>query len=487
MKMMKKLAMLLTVLCLAVSNVTMLSYAADGSVMFTDPTTAVGESLELMGVVKTTDGTSIEDRTVTMSYDTAMLKFKEGDHVTETAPGQLTYEVKGQKDGDRVEFMMYFDVLKEGTTKLEMISCNAWNTLNDRINCQPGFSTITIEAGEGVPNSPVDVPTDAATVEVDGKTYSFGGDFEEADIPNGYVEATLNYDGADYKVVQNTKNGLYLAYLVDAANAGEFFMYVEENATFAPYAEIAISDATSIVLLSDVERIELPETYVATTVTVNGKEFPAWKDTVKTEFCIVYALNSAGENSLYQYDTVESTYQKFEAPEVMKKDDSFMGRLLEFLQNHLEYVILATGIGFILFIVVIIVLGIKLYNRNAELDELYDEYGIDFDDEEDAGKDAKKNKKADEIKLIRIDDEIEEDVIMEESELGVESLEEDVQAEENEDLEIDVAFFEKVILENEVKEEGENQVSTKDDIKDNYYDEEEDYSDFEIDFIDLND
>ena len=489
MKVMKKFVMLLVVLCITTSNFMMLTYAADGKIMFTDPSTTVGETLEVMGVLQTTDGTSIEDRTIDMTYDINMLKFKEGSNVTENAPGQLTYEVIGQQDGTRVEFEMYFDVLREGTTKIEVEGYNAWNTSSDPINCEEGFSTIVIAAGDGVADEPVEVPSDAVAVEVGGVSYRLSSEFAKSDIPDGYVEATLSYDGVEHKVIQSEKSGLYLGYLVDADMIGDFFVYVEDNATFAPYAEISVSDLTSIVLLSNIERIRLPEDYVLTTVTVNEKDFPAWQNAEKNTMYILYALNSMGEAKLYQYDSLEGTYQQFEAPQVIEEDTSFMGKLTDVLQNHLDYVILGTGIGFIVFVIVIIILSVKLYNRNAELDELYDEYGIDLDDEEDTEKSVKKNNEADD-EFIYLD-ETEDDVMIEEADLSIESLEEDVQTEEEEDLEIDVAFLEESILESEAEEDEDVEVSIEDNgednIEDSYYDEDEVYSDFEIDFIDLDD
>ena len=83
----------------------MLTYAANGKVMFTDPTTAVGETLELKGVLEAAN--PIEDRTVVISYDVNKLKFKNGENISETTPGQLKYELKGTKSGTRVEFLIY--------------------------------------------------------------------------------------------------------------------------------------------------------------------------------------------------------------------------------------------------------------------------------------------------------------------------------------------------------------------------------------------
>jgi hypothetical protein len=80
-------------------------------------------------------------------------------------------------------------------------------------------------------------------------------------------------------------------------------------------------------------------------------------------------------------DTVEMTYQRFEAPEVVIEElrNPVIAKISDLLQNHLDYVVLGTGLGFLLFIVVIVVLSVKLYNRNAELDEIYEEYGIEGD------------------------------------------------------------------------------------------------------------
>ena len=90
---------------------------------------------------------------------------------------------------------------------------------------------------------------------------------------------------------------------------------------------------------------------------------------------------------LNQLDNAEGTYQRFNAPEVVHEElnDTFIGKLSEVLEHHLDYVILGTGLGFILFVIIIVVLSVKLYNRNAELDEIYDEYGIEDEEDEDDG------------------------------------------------------------------------------------------------------
>ena len=387
MKTMKKIATLILAVCLVVPCFSMLSHAANGKVMFTDPTTAVGETLELKGVLEAAN--PIEDRTVVMSYDTSMLKFKNGDHVTETTEGQLTYELKGEKSGTRVEFLVYFEVLQQGTATVKAESAQGYTTTNKKITWTSlGSSKITINPGQAT-TEPADEPTTdepGAIVEVNGISYTLSDEIPNDVIPEGFTSSTMEYAGSQHRIVMQESTGIKLGYLIDGNNEGKLFMYVEENATFVPFEQIEISSTTVITILSYVENITLPEPYVATTVTINDVEFPAWQNSENTELCILYALNAAGEKTFYQFDTVEGTYQRFEVPAAEveeEKDTSLMGELNEVLGENLDYVVLGVGLGLILFVLIIIVLSVKLYNRNAELDEIYDEYGIGLDDEED--------------------------------------------------------------------------------------------------------
>ena len=395
MKMMKKLATLLLAICLVVPCFSMVSFAADGKIMFTDPSTKVGETLEVTGVVAKSSGNfgKIE---ITMTYDTTYLKFKSGDGIVEDEAGEITYTGDATHEtGSRKEFKITFDVLKAGTTKLQIKNATIKNVAGAVLDYTKGSSTITIAEGEGTTATDpvVDTPSDvtgASVVDVNGKTYTISNTIPTNAIPEGYVASTLEYDLVKYNVVYSESFGLYLAYMYDSDNVGGFFMYVEEDATFAPYEEITISDDIRIALLSDVSEIELPDEYVSQDVmSANGYEFPAWKNEENPDFIVLYAINNNGEKSLYQLDNAEGTYQRFNAPEVVHEElnNTFIGKLSDLLENHLDYVILGTGIGFILFVIIIVILSVKLYNRNAELDEIYDEYGLDDEDDDESDSD----------------------------------------------------------------------------------------------------
>ncbi len=517
MKMMKKLATLLLAICLVVPCFSMVSFAADGKIMFTDPSTKVGETLEVTGVVQKSSGTlgKIE---IVMTYDTGYLKFKSGEGLAESASGKITYTADATNDtGSRKEFKIVFDVLKEGTTKLAIESATIKNVSGTVMDYTKGSSKITIAAGEPTTTTdpsdeedetPGTVDTDNATVDIAGKLYTFSNEIPENEIPEGYTASQLEYDLKQYNVVYSEAFGLSLAYMIGADGEGQLFMYVEEDATFAPYEEIKVSDEVRIALLTDVSEIALPKDFIETEVVLNGHGFPAWKVQGDEEYFVMYAVNNRGEKSLYQLDNTEKTYQRFVAPDVVEDDtdDSFIGKFSAALQKHMDYVILGTGLGFLLFIIIIVILSVKLYNRNAELDEIYDEYGLDEEDEED--------EQTEDDDYDDYDDSEEEQDEDKEMELFVQQgmkevfPEEDNQEDEAEEVPVeDDDEVEEMVVE-PVKKESQNTVeipvekvvekiteeeSTLGDAlakqKEEFYDDDEDdvLDNFSMDFIDLDD
>lgn len=495
MKTMKKFTTLMLTICLLVACFSMSAFAADGKIMFTDPQTKTGETFEVTGVVQKTAGNfgKIE---IAMKYDTEMLKFTSGDGVTESEAGKITYIGDATNDaGPRKEFKFGFTALKEGTTKIEITSATIKNVSGAVLDYTKGFSTVTIAKGEETANTTTTTTTTTATdvtVEVNGESYKIANEFPEDAIPAGYEAATLDYDMVDYNVVYSEEFGLYLAYLVNEENAGAFFMYVEADATFAPYEEIGISDSVTIALLSDVTDVVLPEEYKTTSVVLNNHEFPAWQTENADGFCILYAINNHGEKSLYQLDNTEGTYQRFVAPEVHEEfaDDSLIGKLSSLLENHLDYVILGTGLGFLLFLLIIIVLSVKLYNRNAELDEIYDEYDI-------VGSDNTE----DDVELD-LDEEEEEDITEEEidqaalfvqegmKELTEESLDEvatKTEVESTREIVLEIPEEPKKKSSEEVEEslgKALEEVAAQEEKEDIFDD---DFENFSVDFIDLDD
>lgn len=376
MKIMKRLALACLCICLAVPCVSAFVYAASGKIMFTDPETKVGETVEVKGVVQADAGT-VGDVTVNMSYDTSMLQFASGDGVTETARGKLSFT--GTGNSARLEYFLQFQVLKEGSTKITVDAVDAKTGDGETLECALGTSTLTIAAGNGTETSTKVTSGSDAQVEVNGMTYTVAATIPKDQIPTGYTEGTIQYAGQTISVVNGSSNGLTLAYLLDASNTGDFFLYQAEDATFVPFEQLSISDATTIALLTS-GAPSLPEQYVSTTITVSEKEFPAWQDSKDSNGYLLYAINQAGERGFYRLDAKEGTYQRVQIENTDEKSTGnfSLGSLLDGSMKFVTFAVI--GLVMILLLIVVI-MAVKLYNRNAELDEIYDQYGIDWDEE----------------------------------------------------------------------------------------------------------
>lgn len=128
--------------------------------------------------------------------------------------------------------------------------------------------------------------------------------------------------------------------------------------------------------------------YQETTLTLLRKEFPAWQNTDNADYYVVYALNADGEKGLYQYDTVDKNYQHFAgdagpADDGDSKKDSSAGGLWRKVLDFLDIIVIIAAVVLLILLIMLIVTAVKLHHRDLELDDFYDEYGIDLDEEED--------------------------------------------------------------------------------------------------------
>lgn len=389
MKVLKKISTALLTLCLCVSCFSFVAQAADGRISFTDPSTAVGDEVEVKCVVRSTTA-ALGNLEVKLNYDKESLKFESGDGVKADGDA-LTYT--GTGSSSETSFTIKFQALKEGSTKVEVAGATIASDAGATLTLDQGNSTVKIAAGD--PSKiKKDSKSSAAgtaedkTVKVNGKSYTLTDEFADNDIPTGYSRKEVSLDGEKRQMVQNEDSGITLGYLLDSDKKGDFFLYNEEDATFSPYEEITISDSASIVVLSDTSKVKLPSNYQEAKLTLNDKEFPVWQNSDSADYYVIYAMNNKGDTGYYQYDSQENTYQRMEDPTASAEKDtatkSNSSKLPAFVNDNLQMIVLAGGIGLIILVLILLILAVKLHNRNAELDDLYDEYGIDEEEEEPA-------------------------------------------------------------------------------------------------------
>lgn len=144
---------------------------------------------------------------------------------------------------------------------------------------------------------------------------------------------------------------------------------------------IEISDTYKITLLTERPDTKLPDNYVETELTLNGKTYPVWQDENKSSYYIVYAENSDGEKQLYQYDSKEGTYQRFIAPETEQDSTSgIQGKIKGLLEGHLMQAAIGAAAVVAFLLLLVLILAVKLHRRNRELDEM-EMLGLQEDDD----------------------------------------------------------------------------------------------------------
>lgn len=388
----KKLAAVALSLCLTVPMFSTIVSAADGSLMFSDPQTKVGEEVSVDLVVRSGDS-AVGDADITMSYDTSALQFESGEGVTADSDGKLTYSGSGDGTATELRTTMKFKALKMGDTTITVDSSKAYLYSDETLTLDQGASAIKIEQADDGSTEVEETGSTATTgtatditVSVNGTDYNFSEGFATSAIPVGYSETTKTFNGEEHKFVAN-EAGVTLGYLVDASGEGKFFLYNEDDSTFVPYTELKISDTTSIILLTDNGGAKLPNSYQEGELTVADQTYPYWANPENDRYDLLYAVNTrTGEKGFYQYDSQDGTYQSVDVQttdSTKKEAKGIVGKLESLVKEH-PIVLLAGGaLIVVVLLVLMIMFAVKLVHRNQELDDLYDEYDIPFEDEED--------------------------------------------------------------------------------------------------------
>lgn len=400
MRTMKKMLALMVLICLFIPCISMVAQAASAELRFSDPSTTVGAEVQV--TTKLSSSSNLKSLEATLSYDTSMLRFVSGDSAS---GGDGTVTISGTGSGTSMEFILTFQALAEGETKIDVSSASGKDASGSNLTITNGSSKVTI--GPGDPSLITDTSDTTAAaggtqVEVDGAQYVITGGFSDAIIPEGFTKGTLQFEGADCEVITQEASGISAFYLTPAEGGdADFFLYNTDEGTFSPFEEVEIAKGRYLVMLRDDGSVKLPSEYQETTLTLNGKEFPAWQNTENAEYYVVYGLNSDGEKALYQYDTVDQTYQRYNGDTAASgagtkekaKASGLWGKILQFVEDFLDIVVILGIVLVLVLLVVLIVIATKLRHRNLELDDLYDEYGIDLEEEEPEDKKASKGKK----------------------------------------------------------------------------------------------
>ncbi len=394
-------------------------FAADGSIAFSDPETAVGDNFDVKVAVDTTSE-SIGNVELTINYDSSYLKYVSGDNgVTKESDGTLKYS--GTGDSTEEKFVVTFQALQQGSSQITLASYNVTgSTSGAALSLEEGSGAVTIAEGDASKitedsASSVSKATDGDGIEItiDGEKYTLSSEFADNDIPAGFSVANVQYEGAQRTMIANETATVYLAYLFNSDGIGDFYYFNTEDATFSKCAQIAISSDTTITVFNASD-VSVPDNYQATTLTIDEKEFSIWQDPNASDYYLLYAVGKDGTKGFYRYDSTQGTYQRFDPTDTASagssdskssgKTSGVLGKIKNIVNGYFTAIFVIVVALFVLLLIRLIVVRVKLRNRDIELDDIYDQYGIDQEEEEAPAPKNKKEKKAKKGKKAKLDD-----------------------------------------------------------------------------------
>lgn len=406
MKKVKKIIVSFLLMCMLCVGMTCVASATTAEFRFSDPQTSVGAEVEV--TAKVSSARALNTIQATLSYDKTKLRFISGDDAT-GGDGTITISRNDENAGTSMEFNLTFQALDEGTTSIEVAKVDGIDNNGVALEVTSGSSSVSISEGDKSLIQEEDTGSVADGTEVKiGKTkYIVTDDFSDTIIPDGFVRDTLKFEGTDHQIIKQESSGALAMYLTpEKGGDADFYLYDSDTGSFSQLEVIEVAKGRYIIPLSDDGKLSLPDQYQKSTLTLNGKEFDTWQDTNDAEYYIVYAMNSDGEKTTYRYDTTDGTYQKY-TPSVgsassgttTNNGKGIWGKILNFVESFLDIVVIIAFVLFVVLLIAVIVTSVKLHYRDLELDDLYDEYGIDMDEEEEEKKIQKKAaKKADKAK-----------------------------------------------------------------------------------------
>lgn len=367
------------VMCFLMFAPVMTSYAAYGTLQFTDPSGEVGKEITVK-VKMDANGQPIGDGMATISYDPSKLEFVSGTNAT-GGNGTVSLSASGTGAETELSFELIFRGMSEGTATIDVTDCTAYLFSDETLELERGSATVTIGAegsGMGESSTSAERITGEANIEIAGTMYAIYENFTDALVPEGFTRVSAQYAGAEHNAIQQDATGKLFFFLITGTNDPIMALYNEGEGSLSVTERVDVTDSFYILLLGNGDGSVLPKHFDETTLELNGTVFPAWQNMEAKEYYLVYALSSKGSEGFYQYDTVDATYQRYTVSEEGEKKSekpksSFMGKLEDLMENYILIAAAVVGVVVLIMLIMIIVLSTKLNRRNEELEEMYDD------------------------------------------------------------------------------------------------------------------
>ena len=162
--------------------------------------------------------------------------------------------------------------------------------------------------------------------------------------PKGFVKTNVVIKGQDVVAYSNEYIDYTLVLLVDEDGDSSFYIYNSKNSTYVKYNEVTSGNLRLVII--EPNKNKIPSNYKKTKIKINKQEVNAYYIKGINDFKYVYAINmNNGDESFYQYDTSEKTFQRY--------NNKLVSSVEEF-SKKLEVGLVSCGAIVLIFLIIII-------------------------------------------------------------------------------------------------------------------------------------
>ena len=224
----------------------------------------------------------------------------------------------------------------------------------------------------------------------DDKTLYFAYDYSKLNIPEGFSAEKCNYKGKEIITYKSPNALINCAYLIDEEGNGSWYIVDLLTGELTPMLQVQ-SNYNTYIIKKAPDNSLIPEGFTLTTYEFGNIKVDAYKRNEQDSIILIYAINPAGSEGWYFYDTNEGSFLRLDGfttvtPEPVEEKNDFLSLVLRYKTE-----IMLGAIALLLLILLIIIICFSKTKKklkkyiNGELD-LTDAAATDNENDESISK-----------------------------------------------------------------------------------------------------
>lgn len=249
------------------------------------------------------------------AYDTSLLSFEEAEGGA--GDGYISMVSLSKGGESSLSARIAFKALAEGNAEVAFSITKILNYSGKELGAAEQKASVTILPGPEPTPTPEPISYAKEGVKAENVEGAEGDMFvwrsiENVTIPSRYSESTYQYHNETVAAaIVNDSDAPLLLYVTDDTGAtGGYHIYDEAQDKLYPYMTVS-STSKSYIILEPAANVKAPEGFSETTLTIDEREYRAWRNDDAQSIYLLYARNPAGEVGFYAYSVEDASMQRY--------------------------------------------------------------------------------------------------------------------------------------------------------------------------------